>query len=87
MHFSIVNPYPDNILVQKILSAYYVCCIYLNALQTIRIYHEYEIEKSVKRFTDFNQEACRVMTIGDREGWISLSHPHTNYGFFFLLTI
>ena len=26
-----------------------------------------------------------MMTIGDREGQIFLSHPHTNNGFFFLL--
>ena len=35
---------------------------------------------------DWHHEACRVMTIGDREGRIFLSHPHTNYGFFFLYT-
>ena len=27
-----------------------------------------------------------MMTNGDREGLIFLSHPHTNNGFFFLLT-
>ena len=27
-----------------------------------------------------------MMTIGDREGQIFLSHPHTNHGFVFLLT-
>ena len=27
-----------------------------------------------------------MMTSGDHEGRISLSHPHTNNGFFFLLT-
>ena len=27
-----------------------------------------------------------MMTIGDREGLIFLSYPHTNNGFFFLLT-
>ena len=26
------------------------------------------------------------MTNGDHEGWIFLSHPHTNNGFFFLPT-
>ena len=36
--------------------------------------------------TDWHHEACRVMKIGDREGLIFLSHPHTNNGFFFLLT-
>ena len=29
---------------------------------------------------------CRVMTKGDTEGWIFLSYPHMNNGFFFLLT-
>ena len=54
----------------------------------IRIYHECEggIEKSVPRITNWHHEACRVMTNGDREGLIFLSHPHTNNGFFFLLT-
>ena len=44
----------------------------------IRIYHEYEgeIEKSVPRITDWHHEACRVMTNGDCEGRIFLSHPH-----------
>ena len=55
-----------------------------------RIYssHDYEggIEKSVPRITDWHLEACRVMTIGNCEGRIFLSHPHTNYGFLFLFT-
>ena len=55
---------------------------------TIRIYPECEssIEKSVLRITDWHHEACRVMTNGDPEGRIVLSYPHTNNGFFFLLT-
>ena len=54
-----------------------------------RIYHECEgrIEKSVLRITDLHHEACRVMTKGDPQGQIFLSYPHTNNGFFFLLTI
>ena len=32
------------------------------------------------------EEACRVMTNGDHEGCIFLSHPHRKNGFFFLLT-
>ena len=53
----------------------------------IRIHHESEggIEKSVQRITDWHHEACRVMTISDREGRIFLSHTHMNNGFFFLL--
>ena len=35
---------------------------------------------------NWHHEVCRVMTIGDREGRFFLSHPHTNNGFFFLLT-
>ena len=52
----------------------------------IRIFHECEvkIEKSVLR--NWHHEACRVMTNGDQDGRIFLSHPHTNNGFFFLLT-
>ena len=45
---------------------------------------EGEREKSVPRITDWHHEACRVMTNGDREGQIFLSHPHTNNGFLFL---
>ena len=44
------------------------------------------IENSVPRITDWHHEACRVMTNGDPERRIFLSHPHTNIGFFFLLT-
>ena len=57
--------------------------------QTIRIYHECEggIEKPVPRITNWHHEACTVMTIGDREERIFLSHPHKNNGFFFLLTV
>ena len=50
-------------------------------LKHIRIYHECEIENPSR-----GHEACRVMTNGDREEQIFLSHPHTNNGFFFLLT-
>ena len=58
----------------------------LSLAQTISIYHECEggIEKSAPRITDWHHEACRVMTVGDREGRIFLSSPHTNYGFFLL---
>ena len=53
----------------------------------IRIHHKSEgrIEKSVPSITDWHHEACRVMTHGDPEGWIFLSYPQTNNGFFFLL--
>ena len=53
------------------------------------IHHEHEgrIEISVPRITDWYHEACRVMTIGDREGRIFLSNPHTHDGYPFLLTI
>ena len=57
-------------------------------VEIIRINHECEcgIEKAVPRITDWHHEACRVMTSRDHEGRIFLSHPHTNNGFFFLLT-
>ena len=50
-----------------------------NSMGIIRIYHECEdgIEKSVPRITDWHHESCRVMTIGDHEGQIFLSYPHT----------
>ena len=44
------------------------------------------IEKSIPRITDWHHKAYRVMTNGDREGQIFLSHPHTNNGFSFLLS-
>ena len=44
------------------------------------------IEKSIPMITDWHHEACPVMTNGGRKGQIFLSHPHTNNGFFFLLT-
>ena len=52
------------------------------------IYHECEgsIEKSVLRIAVWHHEACRVMTNGDPNVQIFLSYPHTNNGFFFLLT-
>ena len=34
-----------------------------------------------------DHEACRVMSNGDYEGRTFLSHPPTNYGLFYLLTI
>ena len=56
--------------------------------KNIRIHHECEggIEKSVPRTTDWYHEACLVMTNGDGEGQTFISHPHTNNGFFFLIT-
>ena len=55
----------------------------------IRIHHECKgrIERSVPRIAFWHHEVCRVMTNGDPEGRIFLSYPHTNNGFFFLLTI
>ena len=56
--------------------------------QHIRIYHECEgrIEKSVLRIAVWHHKARQVMTNGDPEGRIFLSYPHSNIGFFFLLT-
>ena len=42
--------------------------------------------KICPRITDCHYESCWVMTIGDREGRIFLSHPHKNKGLFFSLT-
>ena len=60
----------------------------IKVIYNIRIYHECEggIEKSVLRITYWHPEACRVMANGDCEGWIFLSHSHTNNGLFFLNT-
>ena len=63
--------------------------IWLGIRPSIRIYYESEggIEKSVPRITVWHHKPCRVMANSDPEGRIFLSHPHTNNGFFFLLTI
>ena len=66
----------------------------------IRTVHEYEVgvEKFILRITIWHYKACRVMTNGDPEAWISLSHqisikkillyhPNSNDGYIFLLTI
>ena len=45
------------------------------------------IEKILPRITIWHHKACLVMTNSDPEGRIFLSHPHTNYGFFFLSSI
>ena len=57
--------------------------------ENIKIHHECEggIRKSVLKITFLHHKACQVMTNGDQEGQIFLSHPHTTNGFFFLLTI
>ena len=62
--------------------------IHEHLCKIIRIYHECEggIEKCIPRSTHWHHKACRVMKIIDHEGRIFLSHPHTNNGFFFLLT-
>ena len=57
--------------------------------ETIRIHHECEgwIEKSVPRIAIWHHKTCRVMKNDDHQGWIFVSHPHTNNRFFFVLTI
>ena len=45
--------------------------------------YEGRIEKYVPRIAVWHHEACRVMTNGDREVRIFLSHPQKNNGFFF----
>ena len=54
----------------------------------MRICHECEgrIEKNIPRIAFWYHEASRVMTNGDPGGQIFQSYPHTNNGFFFLLT-
>ena len=45
-----------------------------------------DLKKSVPSIVVWHHEACRVMANGDPKGQIFLSYPHTNNGFFFLLT-
>ena len=54
------------------------------SLLRLRIHHECEgeIEISVTRIIDWHHETWQVMVIGDHEGRICLSHPHTNNDFF-----
>ena len=64
--------------------------VYLGYLvYNIRIYQECKgaIEKSVPRNAVWVEETCLVMTNGDSEGQIFLSHTQRNNGFFFMLTI
>ena len=79
-----VNYLIEKYVIYMILSVH----IIFYPCEIIRIYHECEdrIEKSVLRITLWHHEACPVMTNGDLEGQIVLSYPHTNNGFFFLLT-
>ena len=42
---------------------------------------------SVLRITIWHHEACQAMINGDPEKQIFISHPHTNNGIFFLLSI
>ena len=62
--------------------------LHTKSMDIIRIHYDCEgrIEKSVIRIAVWHHEACRVMKNGDPEGQIFLSYPHTNNGFFFLLT-
>ena len=55
---------------------------HVRPLKNTRIYHKCEgrIEKSV-----WHQKACGVMTNGDPRD-VFLSYPHTNNGFFILIT-
>ena len=56
--------------------------------KNIRIYHECEgrVETFVPRIAIWHHEACRMMTNGDPEGRIFLSHTHMKNELFFLLT-
>ena len=54
--------------------------------EIISIHHECErdIEISIPSITDWHHEAFGVVTNGDHEGRIFLSHPHTNNRIIFL---
>ena len=45
------------------------------------------IEKYFPRIIVWHHKACRVMTIGDHEGWNFLSNRHEKNEIFFFLTI
>ena len=61
---------------------------HVHTIKIIRMYYECEggIEKSVLRIAVWRYKTCQVMTNGNRESQIFLSHPHINNGLFFLLT-
>ena len=69
------------------LAVYYLD-LHCLSVNIIGIYHECEgrIENSVSRIAVWHHKAYGVMTNGDPEGRIFISYPHTNNGFFFLLT-
>ena len=73
-------------LARCLLDTRFICVHTL--CENIRVYHACEgrIEKYVPRITDWRHRTCRVITIGDHEGQIFLSHPRTNSGFISLLT-
>ena len=67
--------------------------VYLYFRQKILTYHFHKdrnhkceggIENFLPRSHPLASQALSVMTNGDREGRIFLSHPHKNNGFFFL---
>ena len=60
----------------------------LTNVNIIRLYYECEgrIGKSVPVIAVLHHEACPVMINGDPEARVFLYYPHTNNGFFFLLT-
>ena len=80
-------------LVLTVITLYWHLPIYLisniASSEYFRIYHECKggIEKYIPKITVWHCEACRVMPNSDLEGPIFLSHPHTNNGFIFFLTI
>ena len=88
--FTFINVCCVYLLHSNVYCRYHIIIITIKEVTVaiIRIYNECEgrIEKSVPRLANWHHEACRVMTNDDPEGPIFLSYPHTNNGFFFLLT-
>ena len=70
------------------MSVYCITLLNVMSHYKIRIHPVFEggIDKTILRIPDWHHEACQVITSGDTEGRIFLSHPHKNNGFFFLLT-
>ena len=70
----------EKIFYPRVKSQVFLSGVQENMDKIISIHHECEggIEKSIPRITDWHHEACRVMTNGDREGRIFLSHIPTH---------
>ena len=58
--FCVLNPYPANIFVQKMSSAYEVCCINSNALKTIKEANRMNQDQTAPEQSDLGSSLCQV---------------------------